>query len=131
MKKIILIIVAVIGIFGFAKADDVVATGKTQRVIYTNHRGQVVRTVDLPQVTYKLPDAVVNPRTYQKTNAVITYVRTDQLVARGHQIIQEYAPRGTVNRAGYQPHYDPNIHADKGVFMRIPRNGQQLYGNRW
>jgi len=114
---------------GIAYAGE---ASKTVTIQYRDKTGKIV-TKQVPIVIQqsKLPDKVIDPKTYGDTGAEIRYVDTNRLIQRGYQIL-EYAPPGKTNAAGYQPYYDPSINSD--VYMRIPRcenAGKTLYPGRW
>ena len=79
------------------------------------------------RIATTLPARVIDPRTYQDTRAPIRFVETRSLVQRGYKIL-EYN-NGKPNSLGYTPHYDPSLHRD--VYVRIPKSGKDIYGNRW
>lgn len=99
--------------------------------------GEPVRITAQTQTELKaqatqLPQKIIDPRTYQDTTAQIRYVDTRQMVQRGFEILQYN--NGKPNAAGYTPHYDPNLHggnSTSGAYVRIPRTGKDIYGNRW
>lgn len=97
--------------------NDRIQNGTTRTVTYQYQNGRWVNMTPSPREAVTLPDQVIDPTTFGDTNAQIRYVNTNQLVQRGMQIIRESG------------HYDPNIHTDR--YVRIPRTGSQIYGNRW
>ena len=88
---------------------------------------QAASSAENRRIATTLPVRVIDPRTYQNTSAPIRYVDTQSLVQRGYKIL-EYN-NGKPNSLGYTPHYDPSLHRD--VYMRIPKSGKDIYGNRW
>jgi len=127
MNKAI-IIIALLGIAFVSFAQDryyrrgnyngrTIQNGTTRTVTYQYQNGRWVNMTPSPREATTLPSQVIDPRTYGDTNAQIRYTNTEALVQRGFQIIRESG------------HYDPNIHTD--TYVRIPRTGSQIYGNRW
>jgi len=88
---------------------------------------QAASSAENRRIATTLPARVIDPRTYQDTRAPIRFVETRSLVQRGYKIL-EYN-NGKPNSLGYTPHYDPSLHRD--VYMRIPKSGKDIYGNRW
>ena len=128
MNKTIIAIIALLGIITIAQGQDRyyrrgnsyngrIQNGTTRTVTYQYQNGRWVNMTPSPREVTQLPSQVIDPRTYGDTNAQIRYTNTEALVQRGFQIIRESG------------HYDPNIHTDR--YVRIPRTGSQIYGNRW
>lgn len=128
MNKTIIAIMALLGIITIAQGQDRyyrrgnsynghIQNGTTRTVTYTYQNGRWINMTPSPREATTLPSQVIDPRTYGDTNAQIRYTNTEALVQRGFQIIRESG------------HYDPNIHTDR--YVRIPRTGSQIYGNRW
>lgn len=121
------IIIALIGLTIISHAQEYyrrgnsyngrIQNGTTRTVTYQYQNGRWVNMTPSPREATTLPAQVIDPRTYGDTNATIRYTDTNALVQRGFQIIRESG------------HYDPNIHTDR--YVRIPRTGSQIYGNRW
>lgn len=114
MKKIFADAFIIAGIACFAQ--DAQQKKQAASVVAENRR-----------IATTLPTQVIDPRSYKDTSAPIRYVDTQSLVQRGYKIL-EYN-NGKPNSLGYTPHYDPSLHRD--VYMRIPKSGKDIYGNRW
>ena len=114
MKKIFAVAFIIAGIACFAQ--DAQQKKQAASVVAENRRSATT-----------LPTRVIDPRSYKDTSAPIRYVDTQSLVQRGYKIL-EYN-NGKPNSLGYTPHYDPSLHRD--VYMRIPKSGKDIYGNRW
>jgi len=128
MNKFFIIVIALIGLAitsygqeyyrrGNTRYNGRIQNGATRTVTYQYQNGRWVNMTPSPREATTLPSQVIDPRTYGDTNAQIRYTNTEALVQRGFQIIRESG------------HYDPNIHTD--TYVRIPRTGSQIYGNRW